>query len=261
MPGRQRDDQIAMNDRPRSPRRDQAAIRGARECGDGALDLVGVAQPERAQVHPERRRHGLDSGELRDASGVARVLKDCHAGNAGGDVFEQFQPFRAHAEFGREKTGGVTTRPRQAIDEAGADRVEDRHEHDRHGTGRQLQLRNDRVARGKDEVWGERDELRRVSTNPVGIARDPSVVDPHIAAIGPSLCCSPCANAVARAIDSGSSTARFMSTPMRGIRSRCSARAASGQAAAAPPRNVMKSRRFGRSNCMRSPASLGRIAG
>src|SRR5262249_15342326 len=55
---------------------------------------------------------------------------------------------------------------------------------------------------------------------------------------------SPCANAAMRAGASGSSAARFMSTPMRRIRSACCARAASGHAAAAPPRSAIKSRRF-----------------
>jgi hypothetical protein len=41
----------------------------------------------------------------------------------------------------------------------------------------------------------------------------------------------------------------------------CCARAASGHEAAAPPSSVMKSRRFNWSNCIRSPASQGRIAG
>src|SRR5258708_4610975 len=42
--------------------------------------------------------------------------------------------------------------------------------------------------------------------------------------------------------DSGSSAARLMSTPMRRIRSEGCARAASGQAAATPPRRVMNLR-------------------
>src|SRR5262245_44904586 len=46
---------------------------------------------------------------------------------------------------------------------------------------------------------------------------------------------------------SGSSAAWFMSTPMRRIRSRCCARAASGRAAAIPPSSVTKSRRLSRS--------------
>jgi hypothetical protein len=46
-----------------------------------------------------------------------------------------------------------------------------------------------------------------------------------------------------RACDSGSSAARFMSTPIRRIRSGCCARVASGHAAAAPPSSVMNWRR------------------
>jgi hypothetical protein len=48
--------------------------------------------------------------------------------------------------------------------------------------------------------------------------------------------------------------------PMTGIRA-CCARAASGHATAAPPSSVMKSRRLNWSNCIRSPAGQGRIAG
>jgi hypothetical protein len=44
--------------------------------------------------------------------------------------------------------------------------------------------------------------------------------------------------------DSGSSAVRFMSTPMRRMRSPCCARTAIGHATAAPPRSVMNSRRL-----------------
>jgi hypothetical protein len=43
VPGRKRGDQIAMNERQRAPRHYQAAIRGAREGRDSALELAGVA--------------------------------------------------------------------------------------------------------------------------------------------------------------------------------------------------------------------------
>jgi hypothetical protein len=46
--------------------------------------------------------------------------------------------------------------------------------------------------------------------------------------------CSPCRNVPTRAIDSGSSAAVLMNTPMRRMRSACCARAASGHAAAPP---------------------------
>ena len=36
----------------------------ARECREGALDLVAVADVNRDYIHAERRRHGLDYAEL-----------------------------------------------------------------------------------------------------------------------------------------------------------------------------------------------------
>src|SRR5215831_14985416 len=74
--------------------------------------------------------------------------------------------------------------------------------------------------------------------------------------------CSPCANAATRAGESGSSAARYMSTPIRRIRSGCCARAASDRSsddiAAAPPSSVRNSRRL-MSNMARfpPPASAG----
>ena len=64
------------------------------------------------------------------------IPKDRRARHARRDLLEQFQPFPAHAVFEQGKTGGVAARPRQAVDEAGADRIGDRREHDRHGAGR-----------------------------------------------------------------------------------------------------------------------------
>ena len=101
VPGRKRDDQIAMNDRRRARRHDQAAIRGARECRDGALDLAGVAHVDRAHLHPERRRHGLDCGELADPGGYGGIPKDRRSRHARRDLLEQLQPFPAHAVFER----------------------------------------------------------------------------------------------------------------------------------------------------------------
>ena len=61
-------------------------------------------------------------------------------------------------------------------------------------------------------------------------------------AVHPS-CWSPSRNAVTWACASASLSANGISTPMRRMRSGCCARAASGHAAAAPPRSVMNSRR------------------
>jgi hypothetical protein len=56
-------------------------------------------------------------------------------------------------------------------------------------------------------------------------------------------CCKACRNPAMRACDSESSAAEAMSTPMRRMRSGCSARATSGQLGTEPTRSVMNSRR------------------
>jgi len=60
VPGRQRDDQIIMNERRPACRQDQTAIRPARECCDGALDLGRIVHVYRNYLYAERRRHRLD---------------------------------------------------------------------------------------------------------------------------------------------------------------------------------------------------------
>ena len=57
----------------------------------------------------------------------------------GAILFEQFKPFPTHAVLKTQEAGGVTARPRQAIDEAGADWIDNDREHDRHVAGRLLQ--------------------------------------------------------------------------------------------------------------------------
>src|SRR5262245_24707547 len=64
----------------------------------------------------------------------------------------------------------VIALPRQALDEASADRVDDTHEHDRHSASRLQQRRQDRGASGQDDVGRERDHFRGISANVGGIA-------------------------------------------------------------------------------------------
>ena len=124
---------------------------GAREYRDGALDFGRIARVDRAQLHPQGRRHRLDGGELADPGGDGRIPQDRRSRHAGRDLFEQLQPFAAQAVFERGETGGVAARPRQARDETGADRVDDLHEHARHGAGGLKQRRRGCGASRSDE--------------------------------------------------------------------------------------------------------------
>ena len=64
--------------------------------------------------------------------------------------------FPAHAVFPIHETGGVAARPRQTLDEAGADRIGDDREHDRHRAGSLQQRPQGRGAMGKNDVRRER---------------------------------------------------------------------------------------------------------
>ena len=70
-------------------------------------------------------------------SGRYRRIPDYgHSGDDRRDLLEQLRPFAAQAIFERGETGGIAARPRQAVDEAGTDRVNSLQEYDGYGAGR-----------------------------------------------------------------------------------------------------------------------------
>jgi hypothetical protein len=107
----------------RASRQYQTSIRGARECRDATLDLRGVAHVDRTHVHSEPWRHGLHDGELTNPGTYVGIPKGRCACHARRNLLEQFQPFPAKTVFKEQKAGGITARPRQAVDEASADRI------------------------------------------------------------------------------------------------------------------------------------------
>jgi hypothetical protein len=128
----------------------------------------------------------LDGAELARPGGCGGIPKNRHPRHSGRNLFEQFQPFRAHAVFEQGESGGIAARPRQAVDEAGADRIDDGREHDRYGAGRLQQRPHGRGGMGQDDVGRERGQFRRVPANLGNIGRSPSCVDAHVAADGPA---------------------------------------------------------------------------
>src|SRR5215472_6933074 len=60
MPGRQRDDEVAMSYAEGTRQNDQRPLRLLRECIDCALDLGSVTHAGAGQFHPECRRGSLD---------------------------------------------------------------------------------------------------------------------------------------------------------------------------------------------------------
>ena len=123
---------------------------------------------------------------------ICEIPKDCRSRHARRDLLEQFQPFAAQAVFEDDETGGVAARPRQAIDEAGADRIGDI----TNTIGTVRVACSNAAARGRcrsqDDVRRERDQFGRIFANFVGIVRAQRV---SIRTLRPSVqpnCCKPC---------------------------------------------------------------------
>jgi len=147
--GRERNDQIPVYRCQCACCQDQTAVWSARERRHGALDLGRAAQVDRTHVHSDRRRRGLDDGELADPGGKGRIAQHRRARDTGRDLLEQFQPLRAQPVFELHEAGGVAARLGQALDEAGANWIRHDHEYGRHDAlpARQRSLPRCRLAR------------------------------------------------------------------------------------------------------------------
>jgi hypothetical protein len=62
---------------------------GARECRDRALDLARIVHVDRAQLHPERRRHRLDRAPLARPGGNGGIAQDRNPRHRWRDLLEQ----------------------------------------------------------------------------------------------------------------------------------------------------------------------------
>ena len=170
---------------------------------------------------------------------------------------EQLQPFPAHAVFEHREAGGVAARPRQAVDETGADRIGDDREHDRHGAGRLQQRRHGRGASTARMTSGasaaNSAACLRMSS---GIGRGPARVDPHVAADGPAQLLQP----LQERCDAGLILRIVRGSRPSGRRCAASARpAARAPRAATPPPRRQEAPRNSR-RCMSAPKDQHRAA-
>src|SRR5215211_5851071 len=114
--------------------------------------LVGACTGRSAiDLDTRQRRRSLDRRPLGDARARGRVEDDANPGDARRDLLERFQPLCADRGFEQQKAGRIAARPRQALDEPGADRVGHDREHDRDRTGRVQQWCHGRAAIGEDD--------------------------------------------------------------------------------------------------------------
>jgi hypothetical protein len=130
--------------------------------------------------YADRPRDGLDDGELTDASHNGGISKDRRSRHGWGDLFKEFQPFRAQVIFEHHEASGIAAWFGQASDKSGADWIRNGHEHDWHGTGGFEYGWKARTASCQDDVRRERDQFRRIFAGDRRIASRPPGLDTHV---------------------------------------------------------------------------------
>src|SRR5262245_2601487 len=244
-----------MNQDQWARRHNQSAVGPTRERRDRVLDLVGVAHADRAQLDPKRRRGRLHGAELASPGSNGAISKYPHPRHARRDLFEQLQPFAAHGVFKRAKSGNLppgrvrlSTKPAPTGSGTWANTIGTVLVASNNAPVLTLPLAS--MTSGASATSSAA-YLRALSAVPCATRWAIRTLSPSR---HPNFW-NACRNAAMRLRSSGSFSAKFVSIPIRRIRSGCCARAAIGHAAAAPPSSVMNSRRF-----IRSPRRRGRAA-
>ena len=187
VPGRKRDDQIAMNGR----RRDSPS-RSGRHSGMRAKAAMprSISPASRTSIGltsiAERRRHGLDGAELAGPErwlGSRRTAARVTPGAICLSSSSHF-PLMPYSNTVKPVTlppgrARLSTKPAPTGSATLANTI---------GTVRVACSNGATVEAplGQDDVRRERDQFGRVSANVVGIAVGPAGVDPHVAAVGPA---------------------------------------------------------------------------
>ena len=100
---------------------DQPAVGGACKGSDSALDLAGVAQPDRSKLDADGRRGGLDRTELARPRGDPLITQNPDPPYARGNLYQQLQPFGTEGIFELAEAGGTgaVVAAQLAIDDVG----------------------------------------------------------------------------------------------------------------------------------------------
>ena len=222
------------------------------EVCEGRVDLAFAAGSKHDELQPSAPRRHLRLVQLQLGIRIVRVHEHGDDGGIGNELVQQLQSLRRE-QIGEEGDArDIAARPVEAGDKSVLDRVAAETEDDRYRCGRGLgRERRDGVLAA---ITATRRRTRSAA-NAGSRSYCPSAERNSIATFRPStkpaslrpwrkramFCVGPAADVPSR-------------YPITGIAG-CCARAASGHAAAAPPRSVMNSRRF-----IRSPRRRAAIA-
>ena len=92
---------------------------------EARLDLASIPRRQGLELEAQHWRCRLHFHQLQTMAGVVPIPDDGHAGDAGHNFLDQFQPLRALLCRDKREAGDVATRPRQTVDEARSDGIAD----------------------------------------------------------------------------------------------------------------------------------------
>ena len=206
----------------------------ARNGREGGVDLAFGAGVRDMKLQPERARRLLHLLDFGRRSGIVRVDQTGDRGRLRHQLAQQSQPLRDQLRGQSGDAGDVAARPVEAGDEAELDRIAAGLEHDRNRRGRRLgREAGSGAAGGGDHGNRPADQFGGQRRQPIVLALRPAVFDRDVLALGIAGFAQ--AFAECRQIGRHAGGAPLSRNPITGIAG-CCARAASGHAAAAPPR-------------------------
>src|SRR6516225_5074334 len=180
------DNHAAMRVGDQAREYDQAAVRLARSPSDGALNLGAITYAGHGHVHTKGWAGSLDGTRDAYLIGLSRVQNDRDASDVRHNFLEHLKPLPTDCIFAGGKAGDVAARPRQVANDAGHDRIRDRHKDNRYDVRFLLQQRHDQCVIDQDDVGFHSNEFTGIESTLIGIATGPTELDPHITAVSPS---------------------------------------------------------------------------
>src|SRR6516225_94782 len=182
----ERGDELAMRRHRHVRRKEQRAIRLARERFDGALDLGWRVNWSESRTNRKRPGNRLKPTRHDDGRRIVGVVDQRCAGGAGPDLLEHLQHLADDGIFPQREAGEVAARVGEAGDHTALDRITDSHEYNRNSSRLLPQSLNRPSAPSHDNIRVEGQELRDAILHTVHIIGGPLLVELHITTCRPA---------------------------------------------------------------------------
>jgi hypothetical protein len=165
---------------------DEAAVRFARKFRQDLCNVRIIPHCCRCQFHPKRSCGSFGvTDELADAQRHFGIEHVCDPKETGHARFEELHPFAGEGRLVWYEAGDIPTGPRQARDEAPANRIANNRKHDRDRSGFRSERRQCRRVTGEKDVGSQSDKLGSQFPHTLNIEIAPTIIDPDVASTDP----------------------------------------------------------------------------